>query len=170
SKTSLTMPSGDYSNISVTITPVGGFKGNVQLSCDGLPEYALCAFPDRSSVSLATGGKRITLSVNAINVYGYGDQVSHLESTSLERGSQAMRIAFLVPVLPLLSLIPKRRRCTRALGIAFAIVMGASLMNGCSGKLPSKTAPGTYALSVTGTSSDGANLKRSVPLQLNVTP
>jgi hypothetical protein len=126
---------GAYSNISVTITPVGDFKGNVQLSCDGLPEYALCAFPDRSSVSLATGAKRITRSVNAINVYGYGDQVSHSESPSLERGSQAIRIAFLVPALPLLGFIPKRRKYTRALGVAFAVVMGASLMNGCSGKL-----------------------------------
>jgi parallel beta-helix repeat protein len=172
SQTFVNMPSGDYSNISVTVTPIGDFKGSVNLSCQGLPDYALCAFPNESSISLEGGAKTVTLSVNASNLYGYGDRVSQQVPPSSERGAGATRVAFLIPAISLLSFIAKRRRYGRVLGlmgIAFAFAMVASLMNGCGGKRPGETAPGTYALRVTGTSNDGASLKHSVPLQFTVT-
>ncbi|WP_169746997.1 Ig-like domain repeat protein [Edaphobacter aggregans] len=172
SKTSLNMPSGDYSNISVTVTPIGGFKGSVYLSCEGLPDYALCVFPDGSSVSLADGAKTVIISVNASNVYGYGDRVGQFIAPSNERGSRAIRTVLLVPAFSLLGFIAKRRRYARMLGligVAIAFAVGAFLVTGCSGKQPGKTAPGNYALSVLGTSTDGGNLKHSIPLQLTVT-
>ncbi len=43
-------------------------------------------------------------------------------------------------------------------------------MQSCSGKLPAKTAPGTYNIFVTGTSTEGTSLKHTSPLELVVTP
>lgn len=173
SKNSVSMPSGDYSNISVGITPIGGFKGNVNLSCEGIPDYALCAFPDGSSVSLAKGAKQITLSMNASNVYGFGDSVGQSIGPSRRRRVRDISIAFLAPALSLLGLVKKRRRYTdllRLLGTTIAFAVGAFLINGCSGKQPGKTAPGTYVVIVMGTSSDGTNLKHAVPLRFTVIP
>lgn len=173
SKTSLSMPSGDYSNVSVTVTPIGGFKGNVSLGCEGLPEYALCVFPHGSSISLANGAKEVTLSVNASNVYGYGNNVSRSVAPSTGEIPRALRRVFLVPMFFLFGFTARRRGYVKGLGLtglALTFTLAASLLNGCSGKLPGKTAPGIYTLTVAGASSDGASLKHSVPLQLTVAP
>jgi parallel beta-helix repeat protein len=172
SKTSLSIPSGDYSNISMTVTPIGGFHGSVSLLCSGLPDYALCVFPQGSTVSLADGAKTVTLSVNTADVYGYGNRVSNSALPKFASGQRVALAVVLLPSLSLFGLLARRRKVFTSLhlmGIAIGMLATMCFMNGCGSKQPSKAAPGTYSLTVTGTSSGGTTLSHSVPLQLTIT-
>jgi parallel beta-helix repeat protein len=173
SQGSLTLPSGDWALISATVTPVGGFNGTVLLSCSGVPNHTQCDFPSGNQVSLADGAKTIQLAINTSDVYGYGQLVSHTTPFSKNGGKWPLLAALLFPALSLFERSSRKRTMLRFLFIVWitALALAAMLcMQSCSDKLPAKTAPGTYDISVTGTSTEGTSFKHTSPLELVVTP
>ncbi len=174
SRSSLTLPSGDWSILTITVTPVGGFKGSVELSCDGVPEHTQCVFPDGASVSLADGAKTVQLAINTSDVYGYGHRISRLTMPpGSGNRSGGFLAVLLLPTFGFLGLAGKKRKALgslKRLGLALGILMVMFGMQACSGMFPAKTAPGTYKLTVVGVSADSTPLRHTVPLQLTVTP
>ncbi len=177
SRSSLSLPSGDWSIMTVTVTPVGGFKGSVALSCDGAPDHTQCVFPGVASVSLADGAKTVQLAINTSDVYGYGHRISRM--TMPPGGgdrSGAFLAVLLLPPFGFLGLASRKRKALgllRKLGLALGILVVMIGIQSCSGMFPAKTAPGTYSLTVVGTSAasaDSTSLRHTVPLQLVVTP
>ncbi len=173
SRTTLTIPSGDYSNMTVTVTPVGGFTGSVSLSCGDVPDHTQCVFPQGNSVSLADGAKAVTLSINTSDVYGYGSLISRSTPPRTGGNGRQPLAVLLLPALFFLGLAGKTRgwlRPVQTVCIAAGLIAGMLCLQSCSGKLPGKTPPGTYALSVTGASASGSSLEHSVPVGLTVIP
>lgn len=173
SSTALTIPSGDYANITITVAPVGGFAGSVSLSCGGVPDHTQCVFPQGSTVSLSGGAKTVVLSINTSDVYGYGKLVSRSEWPPRARNRHEPLLALLLPFLGLTGLAAKRRRMGRLLNLALLVVgLAAALLcvQACSGKLPGETTPGAYALTISGASTTGQSLQHTVPVQLTVAP
>jgi len=152
SPTSARMPSGDFEDLKVTVTPLNGFTGNIQLSCASLPEHAQCGFSSGGNVALAGSARTVTLTLNTSDVFGYGDKVGKLNHPETPRPSRTLPIlaGMLLPalLLPRLRFWPKYRLLVLFAGAG--LLLGAQ---GCSGKLPGKTAPGNYLVTVTGSSS-----------------
>jgi parallel beta-helix repeat protein len=175
SKTMLTIPSGDYTNISVTVSPVGGFTGSVALTCGEVPDHTQCVFPDGNSISLAHGTKTVKLSINTSDVYGYGNEVGRAvspESPWIGGGVDGLLTACVLPTFAWLSLRRKKRGKLDSLKMICLIIVlltGALSLQSCGGNLPGETAPGTYSLSVVGMSTSGPTLQELIPLQLVVT-
>ncbi len=171
SKSSISLPSGDYTMLNVTVTPIGGFSGSVNLSCTGVPDHSQCTFPQGSEIALTNGAKTIQVAVNTSDVYGYGKLVQSANGPRASDGSLRawLAMAFL-PGLGILGYSGRRRlRFTQVAG--FGLIVAAMLsLQACSGKLPGKTVPGTYSLQLTGTATGAASLQHSSPLQLVVTP
>ncbi len=166
SKTAVSLPSGDWTEFPVTITPIGGFKGTVQLSCNNLPDYALCTFPNGGSVTLASGPQTIQMALSASDVYGYGKEIAQA-STAGYSGYLALT---LMSPLGLLCFGRRRRGAMPwislfVLGMAFLFAI-----QGCSGKWPSKTVPGAYVVTLTGTSGGSSPQVGTATIQLSVTP
>ncbi len=173
SRTELTIPSGDYSNVTVTISPVGGFNGPVSLSCGQLPDHAQCVFPGGSTVSLASGSKAVTLSINTSDVYGYGKLVSSVEKPPYSEHRGEALSALLLPLLGILGWKGKRRRMFSRLRMTCVLIgslAGMLCLQSCSGKLPGKTPAGTYTITVAAVSTGESPLQHSIPVQLIVTP
>ena len=171
--TSLSLPSGDWSVVTVTVTPIGGFKGSVGLSCEGAPDHAQCEFRDGNTLSLANGPKTVNLTVNTSDVYGYGNKIGwSVPPARGDRSSGGVLTALLLPVFGLIGFSGWRLRSNGLwkLGVVLCTAAFLSGLQACSAKLPAKTAPGNYSITLTGTSNDGANLRHATPLQLLVTP
>lgn len=171
---SLSIPSGDWLITTVTITPVGGFKGNVALSCANSADHTQCEFRDGSTVSLADGAKTLKLTVNTSDVYGYGNKISRSAPPSRGRASGGgVLAALLLPAFGLLGLAGRQRSkvtgfCKAGLVLSFAGMLFG--LQGCSGKLPAKAVPGNYSIMITGTTSDGSQLQHATSLHLSITP
>jgi hypothetical protein len=168
-QSSFTLPSGDWTVTSVTVTPIGGFHGAVSLGCSGAPDHTQCLFPDGNTASLANAPATVQLEINTSDILGYGHKISRSTTPpSFGNRRDQLFVAILLPVFSFLGFRRRRRRAFRSLLAlsAFAALIG---MQACSGKLPAKTAPGTYNLTITGTSKDGTSLQHSVPLRLIVT-
>lgn len=173
SRATLTIPSGDYSNVTVTISPVGGFNGSVSLSCEGLPDHAQCVFPGGSTVSLASCSKAVTLSIDTSDVYGYGKLVSSEEKPPCPGHRGEALSALLLPLLGILGWKGKRRRMFSRLRMTCVLIgslAGMLCLQSCSGKLPGETPAGTYTITVAAVSTGESPLQHSVPIQLTVTP
>lgn len=171
---SLSIPSGDWLVTTVTITPVGGFKGNVALSCANTADHTQCEFRDGSTVSLADGPKTLKLTVNTSDVYGYGKKIS--QSAPPSRGSASgggVLTALLLPVFGLLGLAGRKRLKVGGLWKTGLVLSSAGILLGlqaCSGKLPAKAVPGNYSIMITGVTSDGSQLQHATSLHLSITP
>jgi parallel beta-helix repeat protein len=173
SKDSLSLSSGDWTLMSVTVTPIGGFAGSVLLSCSSVPDHTQCVFSNGSQVSLASGARTVQLTINTSDVYGYGQPVSRSAPFGSNKNGGSLAAGLLVPALWLLGLSGRKLTMLRFLLIVWITIglLAAMLcMQSCSGKLPAKTAPGTYSIIVTGTSTDQASLTHTAPLELVVTP
>ena len=167
SKSTITLPSGDWSTITVTVTPIGGFDGSVTLACSGLPAYSQCVVDGGDTVSLAKGAREVTMTVNTSGLYKYGDRVGEASPPRWAgRGPEALLAVCLLPIFGIRKL-RARTGGIKMLTLIIAVTTVFSLQ-GCSGKTPEGASPGTYSISVTGVDSQGQSLKHSVPLQLVV--
>ncbi len=172
SKSSISLPSGDYTMLNVTVTPIGGFSGSVNLSCAGVPDHSQCTFPQGSEIALASGAKTVQVAVNTSDVYGYGKLVQSAQNTPAlgSRLKGWLALAFL-PDLGILGCSRRSRLNSMQVG-GLILIVAAMLfsLQACSGKLPGKTLPGKYNLQLTGTANGSSSLQHSSPLQLVVTP
>ncbi len=172
SKTALSIPSGDWSVITVTLTPIGGYQGSVQLSCRNMPLYASCVVDGGNTVSLAAGTRSVQLTVNTSAIYRYGNQVSRLRTPQSSNKSHGRVLAALfLPAMGLFGLIGRKRSTLGSLRnsmLAFGLFAMALGIQSCSGKYPDHTTPGTYSITLTGTDATGSALQHSETLGLVV--
>jgi len=157
----------------LTVNPIGGFQGTVNLSCNQLPDHTQCAFLDGTAVSLNSGAKMVRLSINTSDLYGYGNQVSR-SNTPHDRARLNGRwlAAILFPVLSVAGRLGRRRHNWNVIwkaGTALTVFLILLAMQACSGKLPAKTAPGVYKFLLRGTT-PATNLQHTTSVQLTVTP
>jgi parallel beta-helix repeat protein len=151
----VTIPSGDYAVMSVSVSPIGGYKGTVTLGCSGVPVNAQCVFQPGATVSLAAGAVGEKMVFDTSQLFESGTQVG----TIAARSGPVLAMMFF-PVLALLG-----RRKWKLLSLI--AVVGLFGLQGCSGKLPGSTPPGSYPVTVT--ASDGASgLSHSVGMTVRV--
>jgi parallel beta-helix repeat protein len=174
SPTSLTIPSGDYQTLEVTILPSGGFFHAVNLECSSLPDHAQCSFnPATNKPQL--DAYNVKLTINTSDVFEYGQQVGGLILPSSSRSHAPVVAGLLFPLMALCGLAGGvwRRLNARLRRLLLVLaVAGLSLSFGaCSGKLPGKAPPGNYIVTVTATDADPTSpIVHTAKLQLEVTP
>jgi hypothetical protein len=177
SSTSLTLPSGDYEVLSVTVTPSGGFADAVTLGCNSVPDHAQCVFSPQTTQALSGGAQTVKLTLNTSDVLDYGNKVGSVGRPhfGFEKPGTPLLAGILFPFVTFCSLIGCLfRRSNVRLQRLLLLVAVAALnltLQACSGQLPRKTPPGTYTITVTATDAGSeTSLTQSVNLHLTVTP
>jgi parallel beta-helix repeat protein len=174
SPTSLTIPSGDYQALGISIIPSGGFSHAVNLECSSLPAHAQCSFnPATNKAQLDAYTVKLTINTSA--VFEYGQQVGGLILPSSRRSRVPAVAGVLFPLMALCGLaggVSRRLNARLRRLLLVLAVAGLSLsFEACSGKLPGKTPPGNYIVTVTATDADPTSpIVHTVNLQLEVTP
>jgi hypothetical protein len=144
----LTLVTQHHGPITIAVTPVNGFSGTVALSCGALPPYATCewASAELTSTSLPVSGgpASVQLVIDTSAVLGY-------ESSSRTSG-MGKRELFAGLLFPVLLLLYRRRRSLGRIAICCLALLSALNLSGCSIKDPGSTPPGTYSITILGTS------------------
>lgn len=149
---------GQSAVYTVSVTPIGGFTGNVTLGCGGLPPGATCSFAP-STVTVKSSGaatSSVTVSTTAASHAPPGG--------SRPTGFDGLGLLWLgVLFLGLSSLavfLRSLRRLTLGFALAAALLLAALGMPACGGAKSSSTVvptpPDTYRLVVTGTAPAGS--------------
>ena len=153
---SMTVLAGGRGSASILISGLNSFNSAVSFSCSGLPAGTTCTF---APASVTGSGSSTTLTIAA-------------PVTAAMNGSSPYSRFFPVAVLAVMfGFINTRRRRTWLL-VCLAYVLPLCMLNGCgrdsgSGQsTASGSIPGTYTVSITGTS---GTLSHSVPLSLTLT-
>jgi parallel beta-helix repeat protein len=173
---SLTIPSGDYQILTVTVTPSGGFPRSVNLSCSSLPEHAQCSFDPPTTKPLSNGPQTVKLLLGTSDVLGYGDRVGNLSGSDRPlHGSPTSFWAILFfPFVALCGLgggSSKRFTLTQRKLLLLVAICGVGMnLTACTGKLPGSIPPGNYVVMVTAQDTDATTgLIRTENLNLQVT-
>jgi hypothetical protein len=155
---SATVQSGGTANYQLQVIAATGFAGTVQLSCSNAPQDATCSLP-QSSFQLTSGGS----SNFAVNVSTTATQTATTSSAAYP----------MFAALIFGGLFTLKRKGLRTY-IVLAAFVGLLYLAGCGGTSgtggggtgPTQTTtPGTYSLTLTGTS---GNSTQSVTLTLIV--
>lgn len=177
SKNSLTLPSGDYQNLTVTVTPSGGFPDAVKLACSSVPEHAQCVFKPATTKPLCDGVQTIQLTVNTSDVLGYGNRVGRLGSPNLgaTKGYSPLFAGILFPFGTFCGFLGYFSRRSSTLLHRLLLWIGVAALGlglqACNGRLPGETPPGAYTITVTATDTGSAtSLTHSADLHLTVKP
>ena len=160
----LTVASGASGTVNVTITPTGGFTGDIALSCSNLPAYASCSFsPDSLQADGSNGSLTsvLTISTNA----------SLIASNGRSKVPLVFACWSATGLFGLLLFPAVKRGGKRLSPIAGAVLLLALLivLPGCGAirhtTSAQQTPPGTYSVTLNATS--GGNTASGV-LTLNV--
>jgi hypothetical protein len=151
-----TVPAGQPANFNFNVSQYGAFTGTVSMSCTNLPVYAACAFtPPSFTVGSASTPVALSISTEQTVVGSF--------RPGPEAPGWPVNLAELAALLaiPAASQRLRRLRKVRLLLWLLVIFAGTFVLNGCGGannnanpprENVQKTAAGTYAISVVGTS------------------
>jgi hypothetical protein len=171
---SLTITSGATGSTTLTITPTGGYKGTIALSCASLPTNATCVFA-QNPVALSGNNQGVTvgLQINTTAQQAAGKSPHGTLNPTL------LALAFWWPGgLTGLAVFLRKRKLKKTqpswlLLLLFACTFAlAAGLSGCgmSGTVTNQT-PSTFQVMIVATgTADTAVTTQSVPLTLNVTP
>jgi hypothetical protein len=172
--TTQTITAGQSASYNFSVLPVGSsFTGAVNLSCSGGPAISLCSFTP-SSVTPGSSSAAVVMQITT---------TANSASISPERRGRAVIFYALWLALPGLALLASRRRATKlALPASFlGLFLLALLLSSCGGggsnggggrgggvgSQQQGTQPGTYTITVTGTSGALSHQASSVTLIVN---
>lgn len=150
---SLTLKAGETGNVTFTFTPVGGFKGTVNLACSGLPVGVTCTFVPPSFT--ADGSNKVQTS--QLTIVTQGPNHGTVASNDVNGDNShivAASIFFLPGMLFGTFLIWERKKLpirTKQLLLMLVMVTTISGMIGC-GTGP-RTTPGSNTVTVTASAS-----------------
>jgi len=168
SQNTATVNPGSMATYTVTVAPVGGaFTSAVKLSCGNAPALTNCSI----SPSSATPGSNPTTVTVTITTTGSSAEASPLIPLA-QRPVYAVLVQFQgLGIFGMLAIGSRGRKKKWILAILLALlVTSVLLMPACAGgtgigQQKQETAPGTYAVTVTGTS---GSLQHALPLTLVV--
>jgi len=170
----VTISSGAPGSTTLTITPTGGYKGTIALSCTSLPANATCAFA-QNPVALSGNNQNVTvgLQINKTAQQAAGRSPHGTLNPTL------LALAFWWPGgLSGLAVFLRKRKLVKTqpswllllfFACTFALAAGLS---GCgtSGTMTSPTTSTFQVMIVATGTSDTAVTTQSVPLTLSVAP
>lgn len=169
SPSSLTIPTGNYANVTIALQSLNGFTDNMALGCSSLPASVTCNFSSTTPALSANGHDSILLTVDTNSPLASGSQARNQSPLS---GGSGILAAFLFPGTGLFGLALWRfRRRTGVLKLLalFAVLTGATLaMNGCGGLSLNSASAGTYTIQVTATGTK-SNVTHVADLTVQVT-
>jgi len=162
--TSLSVTSGQYGNVVVTVTPENGFNDMVTLSCSALPAQASCIFSPATVTPLTSAAVTSSLQVTT---QGASGKAASLDRPGLNRPGSTVAFALAAPGVLVLAGLGALRRKTglaglRVLGLAALLVAAGVTLGGCGSRYgylnhpPSGNpgvAAGTYTITVSGNAS-----------------
>jgi FG-GAP-like repeat/FG-GAP repeat len=169
---SSSVSAGASTSYSVTITPSGGFAGNIALSCTGAPAGATCAV----SPAMVPGANAATVTVNVTTTAASGvHPLLNFHDLRPRRLLPLLMGLSWVALFYLLVAFSRRRsiRLFRLAGFVFGLLVVVTA-SGCGGGSSGSSTPpppsggtpaGNYTLTVTGSS---GSLSHSVMLSLTV--
>jgi Bacterial Ig-like domain (group 3)/Concanavalin A-like lectin/glucanases superfamily len=157
--TSVTVAQGVSANFPMSLAPVGGFTGNVALTCT--PADAVTTISCSASPALVT--------------LGSGTQNATVTITTVDSTASAVRkAAFVIGALALIPLAFRRRRAIGSMLLLVAMVTfastgcGGSSSGSSSGQKLQYASPGTYNFTVTASSTSGTSATSSVKVSVIV--
>jgi hypothetical protein len=152
---SSTVMAGNTATYMLTITPSGGYSGNLNLSCSNLPTNASCTFTPASLALTGGNPANFTLSI----------------STELTQTASLLRRGDLGLALAALLLMPFRRNRKRATAlICFGVLVLTTAISACgsssktTGPTTAKVSPGTYTVQVSASDASKNQTTQSVTL------
>jgi hypothetical protein len=163
-----TIKAGSAASYDLTVSPVGGsFANAVELSCSGLPAQTSCSL---SPNAVTPGGSTATSMLSITTTASVAEAPPIRQSRSAPLYAVWVQLQS-IGLLGIMFAMPKRlSKKARAL-VLLSLVSGALVfMIGCGGTgiVPTPhagTTPGTYTITVTGTS---GHMQHSLPLTLVV--
>ncbi len=163
----LTIKTEHHAPIRINLTTTGALVETVHLSCGNLPEFATCTFdsPDVTTSADPAATRFSTLTVDTDAVEGY----ARTQPAPGPSFSHPLFLALLLPITLLGGFASRSRRLPRLLLAALLAATFALTLNGCSGKYPGHTPPGTYAITIIGQGRTSGTTHTST-LGLTVTP
>jgi Bacterial Ig-like domain (group 3)/Putative Ig domain len=154
----LTVHSGSSGTLFLTLTPVGGYTGNVSFSCGVLPAHVSCTFaPPSLTLTAGSGPVTDTLTVNT----EASSAAAHSPATPWNAGPTSFALVLCMPgsLLVLLGICRKSpfrtARNTCLLGTVLLMLAAADAISGC-GSASNNATPGTYSVPIVLTLSGGA--------------
>jgi hypothetical protein len=161
---SITIQAEHHATTPIALASLGAFAGQINLSCSNLPQWTTCNFRPNDVPLVPNGTASTALYLDTDFVIGF----AHNDTRS-RPGSNPVAPITLALLLPtgLLLALRRRRLPVRLLLFALTTLAATLTLSGCSGLYPPHTAPGTYTITVTGTS---GNITHSTNITLIVTP
>ena len=161
---SITIQAEHHATTPIALASLGAFAGQINLSCSNLPQWTTCNFRPNDVPLVPNGTASTALYLDTDFVIGF----AHNDTRSRPGWNPVapITLALLLPTGLLLAL-RRRRLPVRLLLFALTTLAATLTLSGCSGLYPPHTAPGTYTITVTGTS---GNITHSTNITLIVTP
>lgn len=164
--TSLTVVTGSFASVVITLTPVNGFNAYVNLSCSEMPFNATCTFSPSNVLTGCTGTGTQQTCPPATSVLQVQTLALHSASLRTERRDYAKQYGFVFPALfGLGALGIRKRRRFRNTALMLFLFAGMMSLTACNvrwyylnhGPPPNTgTPPGVYTFTIVASSTNGS--------------
>ncbi len=155
--------SGRPATYNLTVTPTGGFSGNVALTCAAITggQFASCSITP-SALTLAGAPLTAVATINTIT------SIAALDRAPLDRSPFSASRLLVCLLLPAAILVRRRRLPALFLLLYSLAILGCGSTSGDPNARYTPT--GTYQYAVTASSTSGVQVTQTVTLNLTVTP
>jgi hypothetical protein len=154
SPSSGSVAAGSGTSTTISVTPAGGFNQAVNLACSGAPANTMCSVSPGSVTPNGSAAATATLTIQTDVMMASGTQTS-LPGKIRGSGGSARLVLLSGAALLGCTLLGRRRRSWWYVQVGLMLTLiAAAAVTGCGGSVvpANATQPGTYTLTVTGTS------------------
>jgi hypothetical protein len=143
SSNTLTVKAGSVGQLTLTVSPVGGFVGTVNLACSGLPAESSCVFnPTSLTFTAANNNQAQTITMN-VATSGATAALQPFAPLHNSTGSSMPMLAgaFWLPGLLAAGVGLRKKNASRTLHLLVLLVLlaGVGMMTACGGGTPTST-------------------------------